>query len=88
LTFIKGFSGRGLAESGSNLFPHGLESTLVVHLERFVSHPDLARIGPLGFDEVTPDLVSVATTTTRTFKERYAQRDEPVAAVALPDSSG
>ena len=80
------FSGKGLAESGSNLFPHGLESTLVVHLERFVSPPHLACICPLGFDDVTPDLV--ATTTTRTFKERYAQRDEPVTAVALPDSSG
>src|SRR5258708_36706521 len=60
---------RGLTQHGSDLFPHGFESAEVVHLERFVSHPDLARIHPFGFDNVAPDLVSVATSTTWTFAQ-------------------
>src|SRR5258708_17905513 len=60
---------RGLTQHGSDLFPHGFESAEVVHLERFVSHPDLARISPFRFDDMVPDLVSYATSTTRTFSQ-------------------
>src|SRR6266700_1287510 len=59
----------GLAQCGCDLFAHRFEGTPVVHLERSVSHPDLARIRPLGFDDVAPDLVSVATSTPRPFAQ-------------------
>src|SRR5258706_660960 len=73
----QGLAVRGLAQHGSDLFPHGFEGIEVVHLERFVSHPDLARISPFGFDDVVPDLVSVATSTTRTFAQlRWRGRDD------------
>src|ERR1700736_4969559 len=63
------FAGRGLREYGCDLFSHSFESVRVVHLERLVPYPDLARISPFGFDDVTPDLVPVATSTTRTFAQ-------------------
>src|SRR5258707_12497800 len=66
----QGLAGGVLAQHGSDLFPHGFEGTLVVH-------PDLARISPFGFDDVAPDLVSVATSTTRTFAQfRWRGRDD------------
>jgi hypothetical protein len=73
----QGLAGGELAQHGSDLSPHGFERALVVHLKRFVSHPDLARISPFGFDDVTPNLVSVATSATRTFAQfRRRSRDD------------
>ena len=67
-------AGRGLAQHICNLFPHSIEGALVVYLERLVPYPDLARINPLGFDDVTPDLVSIATPATRTFAQFLRER--------------
>src|SRR5947209_4458890 len=58
---------RWLGEHGYDLAPHGCEGSLVVHVEGFVSHPDLASIRSFGFDDVVPYLVAVSTATTRPF---------------------
>src|SRR5258708_20928482 len=65
----QGLAAGWLQEHGSDLFPHGFEGALVVHIERWVSHPDFARIRPFGLDNVAPDLVSVATTAPWTFAQ-------------------
>src|SRR5207248_5901753 len=59
----------GLREHSSDPFPHGFEGAFVVHLEGWASHPDLARICSLGFDDVVPYAVSVSTSTSRTFAQ-------------------
>src|SRR5262245_11344293 len=63
------FAGRGLGEHGCDLISHRFERARVGHREPLVPYPDLARIRPFGCDDVTPDLVSVATSPTRTFAQ-------------------
>src|SRR5260221_14724776 len=65
-----------MAGTASQLTSHPLLSSFMGSVQ-FVSHPDLARISPFGFDDVAPDLVSVATSTTRTFAQfRWRGRDD------------